>query len=393
LATTDVRRESQRTGQDSLSIVGVAPGDPFDRLTWSGTSFHLFSALDRKGVLVGAVDGRHLPAPIDLVAKALAVHPRKRHWIERYEFSGYAREARGRLGARRAAKIDPRPEVLLQVGAWYEFASRRSLNPHRLASYHDSNLALALRHGFVRYPRGRHVKRMMRAERNVYDGVDVILTMSDWLRRSFVDDFEQPAEKVVTVGAGANLVSYPESVPERSFDVPRFLFVGFAFERKGGDDLLRAFREVRAAEPDARLEIIGPARGRDADGIHWLGPISRDSADGDERIERAFREATAFVMPSRFEPFGVVFLEAMANGLPCIASNACAMPEIVADGTTGRIVPPSDPRTLARAMVELCDPDRARQMGAAGRARFLERFTWDRVVERMLAALDAVGPG
>jgi glycosyltransferase involved in cell wall biosynthesis len=323
------------------------------------------------------------------MAKALAVHPRRSTWVERYEFSGLNRAVRSRVGARRAAAVAPRPDALLQIGAWYDFSDRRSLSPLLRCSYHDCNLALALAYPrFVEDAQARHIGRTLKAERRVYDRLDTIFTMSEWLRRSFIEDFEQEPEKVVCVGAGANLVELPEPPQRRRPEPPRYLFVGFDFERKGGPDVVAAFAAVRDRNPRAELWIVGPAaRGDDRDGVRWLGPVRRTEPGGDAEIGRLYDEATAFVLPSRFEPFGIVFCEAMLHGLPCIAADACAMPEIVADGETGRLVAPGDVDALAAAMVELADPGRAEALGAAGRKRALERFTWDRVVARVVERL------
>jgi glycosyltransferase involved in cell wall biosynthesis len=99
-------------------------------------------------------------------------------------------------------------------------------------------------------------------------------------------------------------------------------------------------------------------------------------------------------MPSRFEPFGIAFVEAMSWGLPCIGTTSCAMPEIITDGRTGYVVPPGDGDRLAERMLDLVErPASAAAMGRAGRERFLADFTWDRVAERMVAAIAAHGGG
>ena len=360
-------------------------------MTWSGSSHHLFTALRERAVLSGAVDGS-APRYMDVVAKALAIHPRRARWVERYEFSRISRAARSKAGARRAAEVDLDPDVLFQVGGWYDFSRERAPRPKLRCSYHDSNLAQFLRLSeFVADPGARHITRTLRSERAVYDQIDLILTMSDWLRRSFVEDFGQDPDKVVTVGAGANLDSLPVPRPARRFEPPHFLMVGIEFERKGGRDLLAAFEVVRARVPEATLSIVGPEpRAKGDPGVRWLGRIRRDTADGDAALKQVYEEATAFVMPSRYEPFGVAFLEAMAHELPCIGARACAMPEIIEDEVSGHIVSVGDPEELSAAMLDLAlDPERARAMGKAGRERMTERFTWDAVADRMVRTMSS----
>lgn len=94
------------------------------------------------------------------------------------------------------------------------------------------------------------------------------------------------------------------------------------------------------------------------------------------------------------ELFGLALVEAMACGTPVIASRAASLPEIVADGDTGLLVPPNDPAAIAAAVREIgADPARWKSMAAAARQRVEARFTWHRVAERCLAAYADLGGG
>jgi glycosyltransferase involved in cell wall biosynthesis len=98
-----------------------------------------------------------------------------------------------------------------------------------------------------------------------------------------------------------------------------------------------------------------------------------------------------FALPSRCEPFGLVFLEAMVFGLPCIGTRRDAMPEIIEDGITGYLVETGDEATLADRLVHLLqDRNLAKRMGEAGHARVMSRFQWSHVAERMDRRLEQV---
>ena len=379
---------------ERLRIVAAVDGDPWAPGTWSGSSRNLLGALDRRGVLAGAVSTK--PRRLDLAEKAASWSRDATAWRQRYRaaaspISPLVRRAMSSIGGRRAAAVDPEPDALLQISGWYDARGRGHVRPRLFCTYQDANVALWLRRPDIAVdPGSRLIARTRAHEQAVYDRMDLIMTMTEWARRSFLEDFGQNPEKVVTVGAGANLESIPEPPPERDLSRPRLLFVGRKFDRKGGVELLEAFRRLRAEHPDAELTIVGPPPRADGDGVRWLGPIFRDTPEGAERLDELFRSATAFVMPSVYEGFGIPFLEAMAYELPAVGTTACAIPEIVDHGVTGLTPPPRDAGALAAALIELAsDPGRAAEMGRRGRVRFLERFTWDGVAGRIEAAVAA----
>ena len=114
------------------------------------------------------------------------------------------------------------------------------------------------------------------------------------------------------------------------------------------------------------------------DAVRFLGFVAP--------VEQAIEDAAIVVVPSLGEGFGMVALEAMERARPVIASAVGGLPEIVADGETGIVVPPADAEALAEAIVALAgDLPRAAEMGAAARVRALDEFTPERCVERVEA--------
>jgi starch synthase len=371
-------------------ILGATDGDPWDKATWSGSSQRIFAALQARGALVGAISTR--PRWLDMAEKAAAWQRDGVAWRQRYRaastpVSPLVKRAMTAIGSRRAAAAGADPNVLLQISGWYDAGEH--LGTHLMCSYQDANVALWLtRPDLALPPDDRRIARTRAYEKRTYDRMDLIFTMSEWARRSFVEDYGQDPHKVVTVGAGANLETVPEPPAERDMSVPRLLFVGRKFDRKGGPELLDAFARLRQDHPAAELTIVGPPPRTDGDGVRWLGPIFRDTPEGAARLDELFRSATTFVMPSLYEGFGIPFLEGMAYALPCVGTDVCAIPELVLDGETGRTVPPRDPAALGAALQSLAaDPATAAAMGARGRERFIEGYTWDKVAERICAAL------
>ncbi|HEV8361602.1 MAG TPA: glycosyltransferase family 4 protein [Candidatus Thermoplasmatota archaeon] len=132
-----------------------------------------------------------------------------------------------------------------------------------------------------------------------------------------------------------------------------------------GEGHLRAQVEERAARPDL------------AGRVRLLGPVP------DAQLREATAACDVLVLPSEYEAFGIVLLEAMAAGKPCVAARAGGMPEVVEDGVTGLLVPHGDAAALAAALAQLAnDPKLAAAMGRAGQQRVQDRYTWSAVAER-----------
>jgi phosphatidylinositol alpha-1,6-mannosyltransferase len=167
---------------------------------------------------------------------------------------------------------------------------------------------------------------------------------------------------------------------------------------KGHDALLDAWPAVRREVPDAQLVFAG-----DGDDLPRLRERAAALADDSVRftgflpsgqIDALYGRAAVFAMPSRGEGFGLVYLEAMAHGLPCIGSTHDAAREIIEHGATGFLVDQADHAGLANDLVRLLRDDRLRlAMGARGRRRLLDEFSFDHFARRLWTILDAAFEG
>ena len=365
-----------------MRIVGLtaepysALGDPPTRT--SG----LYEALDREGHDITIV---HLPPTARRDPRALAktFYPTRHGWRHRLLLGMDSVRSRTEAAERELALVE-RPDAGLQVGCL--FGPGRSPGvPHVI--YTDHIFSLTRRH----YPRwspltSRAAAAFEAHESALLRNAAVVFTFSQFTRQGMIDDYGCDPAKLHVVGTGANVRA---DAPERPLDQQVALFAGYDFERKGGHVLLAAWPEVRRRLPSARREIAAHGRPprRLPAGVSWLGRLTHGE------LTAHYRQASAFVLPSLFEPFGLVFAEAMASGLPVIATRTCGVPEIVRDGETGLLTEIGDPDSLADALVAvLGDPERARAMGAAGRTRVLEHFTWQRVTEAMDPHLRALAP-
>jgi glycosyltransferase involved in cell wall biosynthesis len=182
----------------------------------------------------------------------------------------------------------------------------------------------------------------------------------------------------------------PAASLRRQWGVPdRALVVGFAgrlVPQKSIDTLLEAFARFRGQTGvDAWLAIVGigplePELRRQAD---ELGVARRVVWAGfHEDMRSVMRAFDVFAISSVYEGFGLVLIEAMASGRPVVATRAGAIPEVVADGDTGLLVPPGDPQAFAAALARMTAPALRRSLGQAGQRRTLAEFTLDKMFAR-----------
>lgn len=176
-------------------------------------------------------------------------------------------------------------------------------------------------------------------------------------------------------------------------DSTRVLFVGRIEPRKGFDVLARCWETVVGAVPDARLVVAGedkPWKGGESfynSSIEVLSESAKANIDylgfvSAATREQLYRECDILVVPSRYESFGMVFLEAMRYGTPVISCRTGGIPEVVEEGVTGVLVPIEDADKLAKAIIDLLvDQEKRLSMGRTAVEVIRERFLLPRVAE------------
>lgn len=209
--------------------------------------------------------------------------------------------------------------------------------------------------------------------------------------------------KVCWLGLNRDLAIDSAPAPVVADDRPTVLIVGrmTGSERyKGHEELIAVWSDVLRFIPNARLDIVGGGDAR-ADiearaerlghirtgAIRFLGRVPYGE------LRDCYRRTDVFAMPSCGEGFGLVYLEAMAEGKPCIASTDDAACEVVVGGETGLLVRYGDRPALARVVIELLgDADKQRRLGDAGRARLQQHFTEEHFGQRLWDALRPFRP-
>ncbi len=239
-------------------------------------------------------------------------------------------------------------------------------------------------------------------ERVSVESAAAVIAVSRGMRADILASYPAvPAGRVHVIRSGIDARQY---APDHRTDVlerygidagrPSVVFVGRVTRQKGLPVLLRAAPAIdpaaqlvlcagQADTPELEAEVSGLVRHLAAtrSGVIWLsGMLAKPE------VIQILTHATVFVCPSLYEPLGIVNLEAMACGTAVVASRVGGIPEVVADGQTGLLIPPDDPAALASAVNALVsDQGRAAQLGQRGRQRAIAEFSWASVAAQTAA--------
>jgi glycosyltransferase involved in cell wall biosynthesis len=235
--------------------------------------------------------------------------------------------------------------------------------------------------------------------------IDAFVAISCYMKKNILSTYAVGEAKVPVIyyGVSERVVGTPDEgrkVRERLGVLPHQPLVGMVAQvtpDKRQDLFVEAAARLVAQSPSCAFVLAGesvqPAyaarvktlisKVRLEGSVRWLGFV--------EDIPSLMQAIDVLVMPSKAEAFGLVLIEAMANGRPVVASNAGAVPELVSHGRNGYLFPEGDPEALADALFDLLnDPDKRHEMGREGKRMFLERFRLDREVTETLSLYESL---
>ncbi len=233
-------------------------------------------------------------------------------------------------------------------------------------------------------------ERKNKKAKEFYKNCAGIFTMSQWLHDDLIHNTGVPAEKVHHVGGGSNIDVSKIDYSRKEGN--KFLFVGKVWDLKNGELVVEAFKKLSAAHPEQRplLYVAGPEQKpacvEGQENIVFLGRLSYS-----ELLEY-YNLCDYFVMPSKHDAYGLVFVEALCFGLPCIGKNICAMPEFIQPGKNGYLIDQDDADELVGVMEKLLL--NGREIAAAvqrDKEYYLETYAWDSVADRIMNVLKRDG--
>jgi len=220
---------------------------------------------------------------------------------------------------------------------------------------------------------------LYRRERALFEKSSCLFPWSLGVRQSLMEEYGLCRSKIECLPPSVSLSM--ETKKTRNYR-PRILFIGGDFRRKGGPALLACFRKYLAGK--CELHIVTQSDVAPSAGIH----IHRNVKPHTQAWQEQWEDADVFVLPSTLETFGIVLLEALAHGVPVIATNVGAASEILEKGRCGVLLDKTSPEILRRAIESvLDDPENTRRRIERGRERISQNFDISKNAERLAECL------
>ncbi|AGX43822.1 glycosyltransferase family 4 protein [Clostridium saccharobutylicum] len=364
-----------------MEILYVCSWDKCREKTWSGTTYSLYKTLEAK------IPVQNIDVTLNRKDKMFIKLQRftdikfKNEKVKIiHEFSSLKTKIYQKK-VNRLIKNDKK-SVVLQIGDYGLCDNKtyvyQDLSLDSLFYFKEKYNGLFQYSGFQNYLED-DMSRRRENQFKFYNNIHGIFTMGKWLANNLVEYSKIPKEKVHWVGGGINLnIKKVKPFPKSK---NKILFVGRDFFRKGGDLVYKAFKVLKRYLPNVELYVAGPKewplKDKD-DNLRFLGEINSDE------LSDYFNLCDIFCMPSRFEAYGLVFIEALVYGLPCIGRNNFEMKEFIKEGYNGYLIENDDIEQLAIKMYQLLNNDDIKSNVVTNRNKYIKEYSWDTVADRII---------
>lgn len=373
-----------------LAIV-TTRGHPTDPRTWSGIPASIVGELqgrpDVQLELIGPIAPKVVFGGRVLASVSRRVGRRVNFEVEPWVLGRMTRALRRELGRRQAV------DAVLVLG-WLPFAERIDAP---VAYWGDATYGQRVDIAPHWSGLGRRTRRQVeRHEARLLGSVDRVIMPGRWAALDAEVRCGVPAERISIVPFGAHLAGplLDRTAPPGA--EVRLLLVGVEWHRKGGDRAVLICDELRRRGVDASLDIVGIERhppGWERPYVRYHGFLAQDGP-GRDRLDALYRSAHVFLLPTRSDPFPIVLGEAAAYSLPAVATAVDGVPERLADGVTGVLVPTDATIERWADSVEwlVSDPESYVRIARRARERYETTANWSVATARLLEVLhDLVG--
>lgn len=377
----------------ALTIAYVTTEDANDKRSWSGIHFHLAEELRRQGhrlVLIGPLR----PQPLLFLLRAfnqvtLRLLGKRFH----YRDSPILSRAYARIIARRLRGTNP--DIILAPAGLAAIAKLKSDVP--IIHFNDRSIAGAVGyHSILKDPFGWSLRQSLELEREALRNAALTVYTSEWAAEGARKSEASSASRICVIPMGANLGQVP-APGQRAFptEVLKLLLIGVQWENKGGPIAVDVLRELGRRGINAQLIVCGcdvPKEVSDKN-IVREGFLSKSDPRQRALLQEHLGTADLFILPTRFEAYGIAFCEAAAYGVPALGSRTGGVPTIVREGETGFLFDLEESAVAYVDRIEqlVRDPALWQRMRTAARKRYEEHFTWEAFVQRLMSEVEASG--
>ena len=368
---------------NKLKIIGVMEGLVSAKRKVSGTKGFLYYHLNQSGVIEDIVDIK-VNYFLDKINMAMNFSLNKNIWLFKVMVDVKRKKLKSLAAKKKLEQKTSRVfNSILQIGSTFNLNNIKELYNVPKFSYHDNNL-IAYLHTTDKIVQSKRIEQAIQYEHNVYNNLDAIFTMTEYLKKSFVNDFNIDNKKVFNIGFGSNIDSTHDF--PKFYDCKSILFIAKdSFKEKGGYDLLKAFDIVSKEIENSKLYIVGQIIKCKNSGVVNIPFLDKNTKYGYNKLIQLYQKSSLFVMPSYVDATGNVFLEAMSYKLPCIGANVSAMPEIIVDNNCGEVVEPGDVCGLADKIIKfLKNRELLEYYGNNGLYAVRSKFNWDNVCKNFI---------
>ncbi|MGH7999248.1 MAG: glycosyltransferase family 4 protein, partial [Brasilonema sp.] len=209
---------------------------------------------------------------------------------------------------------------------WCPFWEKSNI-PYTIFSDYTMSLAIKTWSDWAPFPTQKEQEAWLGFERQAYQRAYHLFAKSHFMKSSLIEDYGIAPEKITVIGSSGNFKDLYDG--EKKFGSKCILFNGSDFKRKGGNLVLAAFTKVQKIIPEAQLIVVGKKLENAHNGVENFGALSN------LKLQELLLRTDLLVAPARCEPLGLLIVEAMNYGVPCIVSKADGMPEIVHNGVNG----------------------------------------------------------
>ena len=351
------------------NIAFASIGDPRDAKTWSGTPRNLILALEEAGCCVTGLDLQLAPV-VRRLLRVLSMGTGMGSDYMRMRATRRVVSARHRS---KAGSHQPTPTIHMGTLTIPVGSTRRSGGRHYI--FVDSTFHLLSNNEFTRYDFLQKA-RFDDLERRSFHTAEHLFPISEYVREDLIGHYGVPPDRITVVGTGRGKITPYFGAKE--YKDGSVLFVAKErFEEKGGRLLLDAFQKLTTVYPKVKL-IMVCERKYQALVESVSNTVFKTSLPWDE-LESLFHQAAIFAMPALHEPWGLVYLEALASRCAVLGLDRNALSEITGGGKYGFLVRHATPAEIANVLIHaFSDAEKLRSMAAAGQEHCLSAYSWAR---------------